>query len=412
MIRRSLACARWEPVLRDQAASRAHAILDELAHALRGGWGTDANTPSALCDKALFFAVYARYFQSPHDLTLSAQLVQAAVDALETPAAASVSVGELAPLGWTMEYLARLVSVDPSEITDTIDNVLYQHAPRFGATRTFDLQGGLSAVALFGTELARNGRTSMCLPRAVGALVAGFVSIDGGASWPAREGQRIPMPDGSMHECLYDLGLAHGVPGILAALVSVFEFSEVDDRTLDIVRRVIRWVFAQRNRCAGSNFPAAMTVAGEILPAQSVAWCYGDASVALVLLRAADFIEDARARAEAVESALASVEFNHANDDPSLCHGAAAAAHVFARLFQRTGRAAFHDAAARWFTRLMDQHGQDGLDGFEVWQAKRGKRTRVRHDGLLAGAAGIGLALLAGVSTTDPDWDRRLGLSS
>ena len=94
--------------------------------------------------------------------------------------------------------------------------------------------------------------------------------------------------------------------------------------------------------------------------------------------------------------------------DAGLCHGAAGLAHLFNRMFQTTGDERLAEAARFWFqwTLSFRQPGE-GIAGFRSWKMDPGGETSWQTDsGLLEGAPGIGLALLAAVSPVEPAWDR------
>jgi lantibiotic biosynthesis protein len=83
-------------------------------------------------------------------------------------------------------------------------------------------------------------------------------------------------------------------------------------------------------------------------------------------------------------------------NEPGLCHGAAGLMHIFNRIYQATGQSVFRDAALRW---LDDTLALCDFPAGNRWQ---------ESCGLLNGAAGIALALLAVVGDREPRWDRIL----
>ena len=96
--------------------------------------------------------------------------------------------------------------------------------------------------------------------------------------------------------------------------------------------------------------------------------------------------------------------------DPGLRQGVAGIAHLCNRLFQATGEEPFADAArARFGCLLKTRHRDVGVGGFRVRLPGGGERPVWSDDpGFLNGAAGIGLALLAAISSVEPAWDRLL----
>jgi hypothetical protein len=100
--------------------------------------------------------------------------------------------------------------------------------------------------------------------------------------------------------------------------------------------------------------------------------------------------------------------------DAPLCHGAIGVGHVFNRIYQATGEPALGEAASLWLERGLAMRRPGGrLGGFHsVMVGPEGEITRrIAYRGILEGAAGIGLALLAATTEVEPEWDRLLMLS-
>jgi hypothetical protein len=96
--------------------------------------------------------------------------------------------------------------------------------------------------------------------------------------------------------------------------------------------------------------------------------------------------------------------------DAGLCHGAAGLGHLFNRMFQATGDACLAEAARFWFeqTLQMRRPGR-GVGGYEARHLDGDRKVTWKADpGLLMGAAGIALALLAATTSVEPEWDRVL----
>ena len=95
--------------------------------------------------------------------------------------------------------------------------------------------------------------------------------------------------------------------------------------------------------------------------------------------------------------------------DAGFCHGAAGNAHLFNRIFQATGDLAFEEAARFWLDQTLAlRRPGEGVAGYSSWEPdEAGDGGRWQEDsGLIGGAAGIGLVLLAAVSPVEPAWDR------
>jgi hypothetical protein len=99
--------------------------------------------------------------------------------------------------------------------------------------------------------------------------------------------------------------------------------------------------------------------------------------------------------------------------DPALCHGSAGLGHICGRLYRSLGDPEFLCASRYWHA-LTRQSVELALqrrillgrleasESFDGWASEAG---------LLDGAAGVGLSLLASVSSREPLWDSMLLLS-
>jgi hypothetical protein len=99
---------------------------------------------------------------------------------------------------------------------------------------------------------------------------------------------------------------------------------------------------------------------------------------------------------------------NRRIDSPTLCHGVAGLLQVTLR-FARDGAGEIFCTAAQELTaQLLDAHEPDSRFGYRDLKPS-GERTD--NPGLLGGAAGIALVLLAAATSGEPVWDRILMLS-
>jgi hypothetical protein len=99
--------------------------------------------------------------------------------------------------------------------------------------------------------------------------------------------------------------------------------------------------------------------------------------------------------------------------DAGLCHGAAGLGHIFNRLYQATGENVFLDAARYWLEQALGLRREGlGIAGFSSFMRdENGAEHWIDEPGILTGAAGIALALLAAATDIEPQWDRLLLIS-
>ena len=136
------------------------------------------------------------------------------------------------------------------------------------------------------------------------------------------------------------------------------------------------------------------------------AWCYGTPGIARALWLAGT----ARGRSEwcnlAID-AMAAVYRRPMPDrqitSPTFCHGVSGLLQVTLRFANETGLPLFEEAAQDLTKWLLSAFEPDAIMGFRNWEPGG---TRVDQPGLLEGAAGVLLTMLAAATDVEPSWDR------
>jgi lantibiotic modifying enzyme len=226
-------------------------------------------------------------------------------------------------------------------------------------------------------------------------------------------------PEGIAHvpEGEFCLGMAHGTSGVIAFLSrAAASVPAVRKKAVSMLEAATAFLFAHRlSPEAGGGFSAWITRDGGDSGAARLAWCYGDPGVAAALLAAGRAAGRKEWETEAVELALRAHARSPRHNrvmDATLCHGAAGVGHIFNRLYQATGDARLAGVARYWFARTLGEfrrpgHGVAGFLPFGLTHADVGDESSSRPEqGLLTGACGIGLALLAATTPVEPVWDR------
>jgi hypothetical protein len=183
-----------------------------------------------------------------------------------------------------------------------------------------------------------------------------------------------------------------------------------------LLEGVVRWLLKQKMR-DGQRGCFPYFVGPHVRRKRArLAWCYGDAGLAAALLVAARGAGESAWEREALKIARVAAERGAERSgvvDAALCHGAAGLGHVFNRFFQATCEDWSRRASSFWFARALEMRRPGkGVGGFLSFQRdERGEAHMVADTGLLDGAAGIALALLAASTANEPSWDRTLLLS-
>jgi hypothetical protein len=276
----------------------------------------------------------------------------------------------------------------------------------------FDVLYGLAGIGVYALDR---------LPRPAGRLMIHLIvkRLDELAQ-RRREGLAwFTPPEGIAHgpEGEFCLGMAHGTPGVMAFLArAAASVSSVGTLAVSMLDAATAFLHAHRLPPeAGAGFPAWVTRDCQDSGPARLAWCYGDPGVAAALLAAGRTLGRKELEIEAVELALRAQARSPKHNrvvDATLCHGAAGVGHMFNRLYQATGDARLGGIARYWLSRALGEfrragQGVAGFLPFGLSHADVGDESASAPDpGLLTGAAGIGLALLAAATSVEPRWDR------
>jgi hypothetical protein len=301
----------------------------------------------------------------------------------------------LTGLAWVRRHL---IGGDEDDVDAWLDAQVAQ-----GWRGPHDLVSGLVGIGVHALERLPSAAAAAALRHIVAQLAALAEPSPTGLAWRTPPSLLPPDHRARFPQGQYNLGVAHGVPGITAFLARAAHADVPGARRL--LDGAMAWLLAR------SSWPSILGPDGEEVPTRP-GWCYGEVGIAAALGMAAQAVREPAWASAAL--ALARRAASRAVDeepvyDAGLCHGAAGIGHLFNRLYQATGDEVLGEAGRRWLGRALGlcRPGQ-GIAGFGCWDAAAGW---LDEPGLLKGAAGVALALLAAVSEEAPSWDRVLLVS-
>lgn len=223
-------------------------------------------------------------------------------------------------------------------------------------------------------------------------------------------------------------GLAHGIPGPLALLSLALSRGVSVEGQARAIRRAAEWLCRHQIRDAwGVNWPTAVPLhpgqdsALDAAPESGVpsaaaapsraAWCYGAPGIARALWLAGTALEDEGYRNLAV-TAMEAVYHRPLSarniDSPTFCHGVAGLQQITLRFANESTLPLFVDAAQVLHRQIVDAFEPESLLGYG--NLEPGGR-RIDQPGLLDGAAGVPLVLMAASTPVEPSWDALFLLS-
>lgn len=404
----------WQPLLTGDLARRAVDAAREIAAELEARYPSTAGPcrpqPGGPCGLALLHGYLAATGVEEEEAAgerAGLRLDHILTEAGERRLPASFWTG-FTGIAWTNLHLEELLAGKAgTDLNEEVDSMLRDVVRLTPWRWQYDLIAGLVGIGCYALDHPDRDLAADLLGSIVERLAESAVGRGGGITWwtpPALLGDRAATlyPQG-----YFDLGLAHGIPGIVALLGRACGSGLVGGEALRLLEGAVQWLLA--NRRSEDGGPRFGRYAGEIreLPARS-AWCYGDPGVAVALLAAARAVGEPGWEQEALAIARRSCA-RPADEtgviDACFCHGTSGLGHLYNRLYQATGEESFARAAGDWFEQTLtrwDRRGEDPAGWLETaeswWQQAE----------LLEGGTGAGLALLAATSPAEPGWDRPL----
>jgi lantibiotic biosynthesis protein len=318
-------------------------------------------------------------------------------------------------------YRKALLSIDAALLSlVTTATVSFSQGNLHGVSvSTFDVISGLAGVGRY--LLLRSDEVShrIALEGVLRFLVSLTVEQDGIPRWytPPQflAGATIQdaYPQGNLN-----CGLAHGIPGPLALLSLASRHGIAVEGQTGAIRRVAEWLcqhsFEDR---WGLNWPTAVPLGLPASPhsatesssgklkASRTAWCYGSPGIARSLWLAGDAIGEAVFRNTAI-TAMEAVYRRPLRarqiDSPTFCHGVAGLQQITLRFAHDTGLPLFAEAACALHRQMIDAYEPESNWGYRNLEPNR---HLVDRPGVLDGAAGVALVLLAAATSTEPLWD-------
>ena len=311
----------------------------------------------------------------------------------------------LAGQAWLLEYLNQADQQQyDAQLLEDVDQLFIQVLSQRPWHGEIESVLGIAGYAPYTARRARYSEQNTLWQ----AIVSGLESTathfeDGQISWsqPKESVYRFNQDTPDTPE--YNLGLAHGVPGILAALIPALQDDTVSERVKVLLEGGCDWLLAQQQRdnehdsCFGSCLHTNAH-------SSRLGWCYGDLTIALTLARVGLAIDRPSYVERALEIALHSTHRDAQSaqiNDAGLCHGSAGLITIYQLLDKLMPHPQLAQAAQTWLDYTLAQYEQRGLAALASFN---GLTKEYEQDfGFLMGYSGIGLALL-GMLSSDPDW--------
>ncbi|MCO7190189.1 MULTISPECIES: lanthionine synthetase C family protein [unclassified Pseudoalteromonas] len=360
----------------------AHIRDTELPHGLLSG----------LAGQLLFLYKAYEYDASLVDEALFAQKLEELQEGLDQQSF-ELSNG-LAGQAWLLEYLNQSdqENYDP-ELLEEIDELFRQsldHQPWRGE---IEMVLGLSGFAPYAARRSRQSDQSALYEVIVNGLESTATHFDNGhIAWSQPEESVYRFNKDEPKEPEYNLGLAHGVPGIIAALLPAVHIPSLKERVTKLLLGGCDWLLEQQSpdsdshscfgSCAGNDHQSRL------------GWCYGDLTIAMTLARVGQALDRPSYIERALEIGLHAAGRDEKSGhitDAGVCHGYYGMALIYQILNQLMPHPRFVQAMQYWVDYSLAQYAERGVESLYSFN---GIDKEYHEDfGFLMGYAGIGAAL-------------------
>ncbi|MBW3570019.1 MAG: hypothetical protein KY467_02825 [Gemmatimonadetes bacterium] len=326
--------------------------------------------------------------------------------------------GGIAGMAWPLAHMERIGGAEDALDFESIDDLLIDSVSD-DVTPPYDLISGAVGLGTYFLERLPAPAAAEGLRRVIARLEATGERDERGMRWFTRpelvpSTQRDSLPDGK-----YDLGLAHGVPGVIAFLALALLHGQDRQPAEEMLRESVRWLMGlERPEGERGAYGVMVDPRAPRTPLRHrAAWCYGDPGIAVALLLASRALADGELlrgvhRTARRAAALAESE-RHTVVDTSLCHGSAGLGHLFGILGRALDDEQLRLRADAWHATTMNMRlPGEGVAGFYFARWHEGTPQIQPDASFLQGAAGVGLSLLNALHPDgDRSWDRLLLLS-
>ena len=389
----------WAPLLSGDVAQRAAALVVQIA-VYQQRLSKEGLSEIELSEQALLFAYTA--LQTGKLEWWDAMQESLALSVAGQISSSSVALyGGMCDVAWIVQHLLHLTSsqggTEDSDPLNDVDRYIYSRLFAGDWEVEYDLISGLIGVGVYLVSRPPTAYNRLMHSQLIDHLDRASIVDRGTRAWLTPNqyvapSQRIDCPSGQ-----FNLGMAHGIPGIIRFLSSSASEGYEANRCMSMIQEAIRWLELHKPSVASvPQFPywisEKMRASGS-----RVAWCYGDFSigVSLYLTGTELDVQDWKSDGEKlICGCLSRVPDGVA--DPGLCHGSSGLAHIYHRLYLQTRLPRYRDAAGAYYLQTIlfleraSQHSTDHLVRF------------------IDGDIGSALALISAISSIEPMWNSRL----
>lgn len=395
-------------------------MIEEISERLGDIINTHENHPTKFAMKGslfsgmpgmfLFRLYYQRFIDQPNE-TLEDELVDFISEQIQAPIGTTSLCHGLTGLAWFIHHLKKHEFIDLDEtLLNDFDQVVFQTGMADFEQENHDyMHGGLGNLIYLIERCETSADAEVFVKPMLEKLLAQSEKNEQGIFW--KDSEVMLMEDEKGKE-IVNLHLSHGQANKIFVFAKLARLGVPGSEVL--LRQTVDYIRNNANKDQTNAIFPSRIVNNEKQAYEHLGWCRGNASIAVVMLMAADVLNDDSIRDEALKMARHSLQHDKRETakvtDFAFCHGMLGLSHIYKRLYDYSQDEDFKKQAEMWMKYGMDNAVfDDGIAGFKSWDNYNGHWTIDKS--LLSGMAGIGLCMLAACSSESSDWDNCFLLS-
>jgi len=367
--------------------------------------------PGGKAGITLLFAYLAKLFPEKNYLQATFDYLDELSDSLSNEELHYNMSAGVAGIAFVFQHLRNLGILDNEEdmnLSD-LDEFIGQGVEQDFIAANWDPLHGMTGLGIYFLERNEETGDRKYLEQIVDYLAAMRVNAGEYKVW-------ITPGDGKYSNDNYNLGMAHGMPGVLSFLAQVYKRGIRQLEIKEIVSEALPFLLKHEYKDSVYCFPIAVDVKPkpeEEEPNSRLAWCYGDLCMAFALLHCGIALQNDEWKKKGIDIALKTTlrtfENSGCNDAP-FCHGTAGLVHQYHRLYNVTKIETFKTASRKWLEithREFYKPGK-GAGGYfsRSFNEEQNRIEFIPQYSLLEGSAGIALVYLSYLFDIKPDWDK------
>ena len=269
-----------------------------------------------------------------------------------------------------------------------------------------DLFYGFVGKGLIAIEHNRNAAKPYII-KIVDALLKNLKYDTDGAYW------LTPKPPYVDTSYIINLGIPHGIPGILLFLFKCINTYDLGSAVKESTDKVVLWL---RNRLNKENNTLPYEYSDRISGTGNLGWCYGDLAVAYTLFMHYEVSKNQDSLIKANEllskalykSSLKGISHYSEFDiyDMCLCHGTSSISYMYKKICELSGNPLANAESHKWLDLTLDSL-QKYFSNAEAIESRRYEYFNTSCS-FLNGLSGVGLVLLSFIHQSDTQWDKIL----